>query len=95
VEPYVPCGHCEDSRSDHFYHQCPHGGIYGISLSCDRTPYLFGGYSEYFYVVPGAVVHKLGDRMADSAGSLSSASCSVSAETKPVLSWPGSLEPIM
>ena len=72
VEPYVPCGHCEDSRSDHFYHQCSHGGIYGISLSCDRAPYLFGGYSEYFYVVPGAVVHNLGNRIADSAGSLSS-----------------------
>lgn len=72
VEPYVPCGRCEASRSDHYYHQCTHGGIYGINLSCDRPPYLFGGYTEYFYVVPGTVVHKLGDRMPDSAGSLSS-----------------------
>jgi threonine dehydrogenase-like Zn-dependent dehydrogenase len=72
VEPYIPCGHCEASRSDHFYHQCTHGGVYGITLPCDNPPYLFGGYSEYFYVVPGAIVHKLGDRIADSAGSLSS-----------------------
>ena len=72
VEPYIPCGRCEVSRSDHFYHQCPHGGVYGITLSCDNPPHLFGGYSEYFYVVPGAVVYKLSDRIADSAGSLSS-----------------------
>ncbi len=72
VEPYIPCGHCQASRSDHFYHHCPHGGIYGISLSCDQPPHLFGGYSEYFYVVPGAVVHKLGEGMADIAASLSS-----------------------
>jgi len=72
VEPYVPCGRCEASRSDHFYHHCTHGGIYGINLTCDKPPYLFGGYTEYFYVVPGALVHKLGNRMVDSAGSLSS-----------------------
>ena len=72
IEPYVPCGRCEASRSDHFYHHCTHGGIYGINLTCDKPPYLFGGYTEYFYVVPGTLVHKLGNRMADSAGSLSS-----------------------
>jgi threonine dehydrogenase-like Zn-dependent dehydrogenase len=71
-EPYIPCGRCEASRSEHFYHQCPHGGIYGISRACDVAPYLFGGYSEYFYVVPGTLLHKLGDRMANSAASLSS-----------------------
>jgi L-iditol 2-dehydrogenase len=72
VEPYIPCGRCDHSRSDHLYHQCPHGGIYGISLPCDASPHLFGGYGEYFYVLPGTIVHKLGDRMADSAASLSS-----------------------
>ncbi len=72
VEPYIPCGHCDYSRSEHHYHQCPHGGIYGISLACDNPPHLFGGYAEYFYVLPGTIVHKLGARMADSAASLSS-----------------------
>ncbi len=72
VEPYIPCGRCEWSRSRHFYHQCPHGGIYGISRACDEPPYLMGGYSEYFYVVPGTIVHALGDRMPASAASLSS-----------------------
>ena len=72
VEPYVPCGRCPESRSDYFYHYCPHMGVYGISLTCDKPPYLFGGYSEYFYVVPGAIVHRVPEKMPDSAASLSS-----------------------
>ncbi len=72
VEPYIACGRCEDSRSDHFYHYCSHGGIYGISLTCDKPPFLFGGYSEYFYLVPGTIVHKQNEKMADSAASISS-----------------------
>jgi len=72
VEPYIACGRCNDSRSDHFYHHCNHGGIYGISLPCNKSPYLFGGYSEYFYLVPGTIVHKQNENMADSAASISS-----------------------
>ena len=71
VEPYVACGRCSDSRSDHFYHYCSHGGIHGLSLTCDRAPYLFGGYSEYFYLVPGTIVHKQNPNMTDSAASIS------------------------
>lgn len=72
VEPYIPCGKCKDSRSDHFYHQCTHGGIYGLNLACDNPPHLFGGYSEYFYVLPGTVLHKLTDDVDPMAASLSS-----------------------
>ncbi|CAB5084316.1 hypothetical protein D3OALGA1CA_436 [Olavius algarvensis associated proteobacterium Delta 3] len=72
VEPYIACGRCNYSRSDHFYHHCTHGGIYGISLPCDTPPYLFGGYSEYVYLVPGTIVHKQNEHMADSAASISS-----------------------
>jgi len=72
VEPYIPCGRCKDSRSDHFYHQCTHGGIYGLNLACDKPPHLFGGYSEYFYVLPGTVLHKLSDKVKPLAASLSS-----------------------
>ena len=72
VEPYIPCGRCKSSRSDHFYHQCTHGGIYGLNLSCDNPPHLFGGYGEYFYVLPGTVLHKLADSVDPLAASLSS-----------------------
>jgi len=72
VEPYIPCGRCEDSRSEHFYHQCPHGGVYGLNLSCDKPPHLFGGYSEYFYILPGTLVHRVGPEVDPMAASLSS-----------------------
>ncbi len=63
VEPYIPCGRCEASRSEHFYHHCDHGGIYGLNLACDRPPHLFGGYSEYFYVMPGTSNYSFYDRI--------------------------------
>lgn len=72
IEPYIACGRCRHCRSDHFYHHCTSGGIYGISLSCSKPPHLFGGYSEYFYLVPGAIAHKQNDQMVDSAASISS-----------------------
>ncbi len=72
VEPYIPCGRCEASRSEHFYHHCTHGGIYGLSLSSAQPPHLFGGYSQYLYMRPGTVVHKLGPGVDPMAASLSS-----------------------
>lgn len=72
IEPYLSCGRCAHSRSDHFYHHCPHGGIYGITLPCDTPPHLFGGYSEYLYLVPGTILHRQHEGIADSAASISS-----------------------
>ncbi len=72
IEPYIACGKCEHSRSKHYYHYCNHGGIYGISLACDKPPHLYGGYSEYFYLKPGSLVHRQNKNMADSAASISS-----------------------
>ena len=71
-EPYIPCGHCSWCRTDHHYHNCPDVRTYGLSLACDRSPNLFGGYSEYVYLVAGSLLHKLGPRAPDLAGSLSS-----------------------
>ncbi|MGI9535659.1 MAG: zinc-dependent alcohol dehydrogenase [Desulfocapsaceae bacterium] len=72
IEPYIACGRCRHCRSDHFYHHCTSGGIYGISPSCGQPPHLFGGYSDYFYLVPGAIAHKQNEQMLDSAASISS-----------------------
>jgi len=71
-EPYIPCGHCLWCRTDHHYHNCPDVQTYGLSLACDRSPYLFGGYSEYVYLVTGSLLHKLAPQAPDLAGSLSS-----------------------
>lgn len=72
IEPYIACGRCQYCRSDHYYHHCTSGGIYGISLPCIRSPHLFGGYSEYFYLVPGAIAHRQNEHVDDSAASISS-----------------------
>ena len=71
-EPYIPCGHCAWCRTDHHYHNCPDVRTYGISLACDHAPYLFGGYSEYVYLVAGSLLHKLAPQAPDLAGCLSS-----------------------
>lgn len=71
-EPYVPCGYCSWCRTEHHYHNCPSVKVYGLSLTCDQPPYLLGGYSEYVYLIPGTLLHKLTPTASDLAGSLSS-----------------------
>ncbi len=71
-EPYIPCGHCAWCRTDHHYHNCPDVRLYGISLVCDQSPHLLGGYAEYVYLIAGTVLHKLAPGAPDLAGSLSS-----------------------
>ena len=73
VEPYVPCGRCPEVHGAIFsITTAPHmGRLRHQSSPADKPPYLFGGYSEYFYVVPGAIVHNVPEKMPDSAASLS------------------------
>jgi len=72
VEPMVPCGHCKWCRTEHHYHKCRPMRVYGLTLTADRPPYLFGGYSEFMYVLPGSLVHKVAEGVSDLAASLSS-----------------------
>lgn len=62
LEEYVPCGHCKWCHSDdfRFCEQTGRGGSlrYG-STGIDTWPSLWGGYSEYMYVHPNAIVHKV------------------------------------
>jgi threonine dehydrogenase-like Zn-dependent dehydrogenase len=41
-------------------------------MAADTAPYLFGGYSEYMYIVPGSLVHRLADDTPFMAGCFSS-----------------------
>jgi threonine dehydrogenase-like Zn-dependent dehydrogenase len=62
MEEYAPCGRCEFCLSGHYY-LC--GGLrmekmYGFT-SLDVPPGLWGGFSEYVYLDPQALIHKLSD----------------------------------
>jgi threonine dehydrogenase-like Zn-dependent dehydrogenase len=65
LEEYMPCGVCEICRSGDFRF-CPQtdvslGGrrlFYG-STPVDEAPALFGGFSEYLYLHPSAVPHRV------------------------------------
>ena len=66
LEEYVTCGTCRWCRSEYFrYCSLTAGrGSAGTSLRYGSTPLsvapgLWGGYSQYLFVHPGAVIHRL------------------------------------
>ncbi len=59
VEPMRVCGHCERCRTEFNYHKCRPMWAYGATMTADNPPYLFGGYAEYMYLLPGTLLHKL------------------------------------
>ena len=72
VEPAIPCGNCEWCRTEFRYHKCRPLRVYGLTLKADEPPYLFGGYGEYMYLLPGSRIHPIADNVPDLAACLSS-----------------------
>jgi len=72
VEPMIPCGHCEWCRTKFYYHKCRPLRVYGLTMTADQPPFLFGGYAEYMYLVPGSLPHRIASGVPDLAASLSS-----------------------
>ncbi len=65
LEEYVPCGACKWCRSDDFRF-CEQTDIAGPgprlwygSTAINTWPSLWGGYSQYMYIHPNAVIHKV------------------------------------
>ena len=62
LEEYLPCGSCKWCRSDNFRFcaQTDRGGAlrYGTT-PINVAPALWGGYCEYLYVHPNAVIHRM------------------------------------
>jgi len=71
VEPYILCGHCEYCLSG-YYQFCTNSKIYGVNMSCETPPHLWGAYGEYLYGAPGSKVHKIDPAVPDEAAALSS-----------------------
>jgi threonine dehydrogenase-like Zn-dependent dehydrogenase len=57
----VACGQCYYCRHDFPYYCCEKTTDYGNNLSAKNPPYLFGGWSQYMYVVPGSFLVKVPD----------------------------------
>lgn len=63
------CGACEYCLSGH-YTLCEKNYTYGSMISCRQAPHLFGGYSDFVYLHPRAMVHKIGNEIPAETGVL-------------------------
>jgi threonine dehydrogenase-like Zn-dependent dehydrogenase len=57
----VSCGECYYCRHEFPYYCCEKTTDYGNNLSAKNPPHLFGGWSQYLYVVPGSFLVKVPD----------------------------------
>jgi threonine dehydrogenase-like Zn-dependent dehydrogenase len=61
----VSCGRCWYCRNGHPYYMCEDLEDYGNSLNCARAPHLFGGWSEYMYLLPGTQLFRVPEELPD------------------------------
>ncbi len=61
--PNRACGSCAFCARGFPYYLCRRLENYGNSLSSDRPPHLFGGWSEYLYVLPGTPLFRVPDEL--------------------------------
>jgi threonine dehydrogenase-like Zn-dependent dehydrogenase len=61
VGPNVSCGTCYYCRHDFPYYCCENTVDYGNNISAKDPPHLFGGWSQYLYVVPGSFLVRVPD----------------------------------
>lgn len=61
----VPCGRCYYCVNSFPYYFCEHLEDYGNSLNATRPPFLFGGWSEYMYLLPGTPIFRVPDELPD------------------------------
>ncbi len=69
IEYAFGCGTCRPCLSGR-YTLCEKMYSYGSMISCQDPPHLFGAYSEYLYIHPRAMVHRIGDDVTPELGVL-------------------------
>ncbi|OMP65725.1 zinc-dependent alcohol dehydrogenase [Domibacillus epiphyticus] len=67
LEEYIPCGQCEHCRTGN-YRACLYtdprvGGIRYGATPDSLKPSLWGGFSQYLYLHPNSVVHRMADHV--------------------------------
>jgi threonine dehydrogenase-like Zn-dependent dehydrogenase len=63
VAPNVSCGQCYYCRHDFPYYCCEKTVDYGNNISAKDPPHLFGGWSQYLYVLPGSILVKVPEEL--------------------------------
>lgn len=61
----VICGECYYCRHDFPYYFCERMVDYGNNMTAAEPPHLFGGWSQYLYVVPGSFLVRVPDNLPD------------------------------
>jgi len=61
----VSCGICYFCRNNYPYYFCTNLEDYGNSLNVSRSPSLFGGWSEYMYLLPGTPLFRVPKELPD------------------------------
>lgn len=63
MSPDLVCGRCWYCRNTFGYPWCEHMKAYGNAFPSTQKPYLFGGWAEYMYIIPGTFVYKVPEGM--------------------------------
>ena len=71
VEPYIPCHACSYCSTGN-YQNCTKVRTYGVNLTCEAPPHLWGAYGEYLYVTSGSLVYPVAEGIPAEAAALSS-----------------------
>jgi threonine dehydrogenase-like Zn-dependent dehydrogenase len=61
----VECGKCFYCRNAFPYYMCENMVDYGNALHCGEAPHLFGGWSEYIYLLPNTQLFRVPDDLPD------------------------------
>ncbi|MEP7201369.1 MAG: zinc-binding dehydrogenase [Ilumatobacteraceae bacterium] len=61
----VPCGSCYYCLNSYPYYFCQHLEDYGNSLNVGRYPSLFGGWSQYMYLLPRTPIFRVPEDLPD------------------------------
>ncbi len=69
VEYAYGCGECAPCIAGR-YTICKKMYTYGSMVSCQEPPHLYGAYSQYLYIHPRAMIHKIGEDISPEEGVL-------------------------
>ena len=61
--PNISCGDCFACRNNRPYYYCECKLDYGNNIGAGKPPHIFGGWSEYMYILPGSHLFKYPDTL--------------------------------